>query len=60
VSKNRQKLEVGYMEYMEDVVKIWSQTGAGKLSKFGEKDWSKLDRFLLGGSTARRTGRGTG
>jgi hypothetical protein len=36
-SKNRQKLEVDYVEYLEDVVKIWSQTSSGKLSKFVAK-----------------------
>jgi hypothetical protein len=36
-SKNHGKLEMDYVEYLGDAVKIWSQTGAGKLSKFGAK-----------------------
>jgi hypothetical protein len=31
------------VEYLEDVIKIWSQTTAEKLSKFGEKDALELD-----------------
>ena len=43
-SKNRQKLDVDYVESLEDVVKVWSQTGAGKLSKFAAKRGVKWAR----------------
>jgi hypothetical protein len=41
-SKNRQKLEMDYVEYLGDAVKIWSQTNAEKLSKFGAKNGVKI------------------
>jgi hypothetical protein len=35
---------MGYVEYLGDAIKIWSQTGSGKLSKFGAKNGVKLDK----------------
>jgi hypothetical protein len=67
--KNCQKFEVNYVEYLKIIIKIWSQTGSKKLSRYGEKSevkigpklYENLDKeFYLTGSTGGGTGRSTG